>query len=308
MSIWVDKNGWPVPPQLLLGCLILEILYFRGWMQITGEGLVATDGSDSHSPALTPPDDSSLWRAWLWRGIAFPAGLLAFLAVAAAPIDTLSGSLLWVHMIQHLFLLGIIPLLLVAATPLRPLWLGLPVPVRTFLSACARPGIRRVGARVGNWLFQPTLACVLLVAGIWVWHWPPLYDLALTNDLIHDWLEHSTFLAVSLFFWSQVIPSPPLPDRLGYLGRMACIGVAIIQNVMLAAVLGFAQTPLYAPYAHLMLNNGFTALQDQRLGAGIMWTFGDLPFGIAFSVLLHGWLTSQLGEDGQVYLDEKQHA
>ena len=31
MSIWVDANGWPIPPTVLLGCLVAEILYFRGW-------------------------------------------------------------------------------------------------------------------------------------------------------------------------------------------------------------------------------------------------------------------------------------
>ena len=31
MNIWVDANGWPVPPIVLLGCLVAEILYFRGW-------------------------------------------------------------------------------------------------------------------------------------------------------------------------------------------------------------------------------------------------------------------------------------
>ena len=31
MSIWTDANGWPIPPTVLLGCLVAEILYFRGW-------------------------------------------------------------------------------------------------------------------------------------------------------------------------------------------------------------------------------------------------------------------------------------
>ncbi len=31
MNIWVDANGWPIPPTVLLGCLVAEILYFRGW-------------------------------------------------------------------------------------------------------------------------------------------------------------------------------------------------------------------------------------------------------------------------------------
>jgi cytochrome c oxidase assembly factor CtaG len=67
-----------------------------------------------------------------------------------------------------------------------------------------------------------------------------------------------------------------------------------VQNLILAVLLAFAPLPLYAPYAHLFLAPGqFSALQDQQFGAGIMWTFGDVPFGIAFSVLVQQWLASQ---------------
>ena len=99
---------------------------------------------------------------------------------------------------------------------------------------------------------------------------------------------------MSVLFWTQVIPSPPLRPRAGYLGRMVCIGIAIAQNVVLAVLLAFAQTPLYVPYAHLAHGpGGLSALQDQQLGAGIMWTFGDLPFMIAIGILLQQWLASQ---------------
>jgi cytochrome c oxidase assembly factor CtaG len=63
---------------------------------------------------------------------------------------------------------------------------------------------------------------------------------------------------------------------------------------MLAVLIGFAQVPIYAPYAHLAtIAGGLSAIQDQQFGAGIMWTFGDLPFGIAFSILIQQWLASQ---------------
>ena len=311
MSIWVDANGWPVPPYLLLGCLALEILYFRGWNIITNGIRAKQQARITRSAASTgSPTGNAQWNMWLWRGIFFSCALFAFLLVSSTPIDVLSGRLLWVHMVQHIFLLGVIPPLLVAGAPLLPVWLGLPRGARRLFKAGVSLKIRRASYQTGHWLLhQPAIACVLFVAGIWVWHWPVLYDLALTHSAVHDWLEHSTFLAVSVFFWAQVIPAPPFGTRLGHLGRMGCIGIAIIQNVMLAAVLGFAQTPSYAPYAHLMLGPGaMTALQDQHLGAGIMWTFGDLPFAITFSVLLHQWLTLQMGEDGVVELQEKQRA
>jgi putative membrane protein len=288
MSIWVDANGWPVPPTVLLGCLVAEILYFRGWrLLVKAEQAKRTASSGKYQ-----------WGSWFWRGTSFLGAMVAFLLAASAPIDILSSRLFWVHMIQHLLFLVVIAPLLVAAAPLLPLWLGLPRRARKLVKVAVKPNAWRAFYQAGQWLQQqPVIACGLLIIGTWAWHWPPLYDLALTNYAIHDWGEHVTFLAVSIIFWAQVIPSPPFHPRLGYLGRLGIVGIATVQNVVLAALLGFAQVPLYAPYAHLLQGpGGLSALQDQQLGAGIMWTFGDLPFGIALSVLVQRWLASQMDD------------
>jgi cytochrome c oxidase assembly factor CtaG len=212
-------------------------------------------------------------------------------------------------MIQHLLLLVVMAPLLVAAVPLLPLWLGLPGWAREFMKMAAKPKALRpfygLVHRVGHLLRQPAVSCALLIAGTWVWHWPALYDLALTNEVIHDWCEHLTFLAVSVLFWTQVIPSPPLRPRLGYFGSIGCLGAAIAQNVVLAVLLGFSPAPLYAPYAHLAaIQGGLPALQDQQLGAGIMWTFGDVPFVIAIFVLVQRWLATQ-SDDTSIAIKRK---
>lgn len=281
MGIWFDANGWPVPPVVLLICLVGETLYLRGWSVIVNREQVRDAGSRAGEP----------WPTWVWRGAFFTAAIFTFLLAASAPIDTLSSSLFWVHMVQHLLLLVVMAPLLVAGAPLLPLWWGLPRALRAWLRVLARWPLGRAFARLGYWLRQPAISCGLLLAGIWIWHWPTLYDLALTNDLIHDWCEHLIFIAVSVLFWTQIIPSPPLRSRASYLGKMGCIGVAIAQNVVLAILIGFAPHPIYAPYAHMVQwPGGLSALQDQQFGAGIMWTFGDVPFGVAFSVLLQRWL------------------
>ena len=299
MSIWADANGWPVPPAMLLGCLAAEILYLRGWfMLIKGEERKAllyrslTQAPIQASPAFASVKAGKYrGNSWLQRGIFFLCTIFFFLVAVSIPIDTLSSRIFWVHMIQHLLLLVVVPPLLVLSAPLIPLWLGLPNRVRKLIRTY---GVGRILYQIGCWLRQPSITCGLLVVGVWIWHWPPLYDLALTNGLIHDWCEHTTFLAVSILFWTQVIPSPPLQPRASYPGRIGCVGVAIAQNVVLAVLIGFAPAPLYAPYAHLVvMPGGLSALQDQQIGAGIMWTFGDLPFGIAFSILVHRWLVLQ---------------
>jgi cytochrome c oxidase assembly factor CtaG len=296
MDIWVDANGWPISPTVLLGCLVAVILYVRGWYMLVKEEQFKK-ATRVTTPARTS-SDTGVYQSWFWRGIYFLGSIFVFLLTASTPIDVLSGSLFWVHMIQHLLLLVVMAPLLVAGAPLIPVWLGLPTWVRSLVKASARPKVGRAFYRLGNlvgrWLRQPAISCVLLVLGTWIWHWPPLYDFALTHDAIHDWAEHITFQAVSLLFWTQVIPSYPLRPRLGYIGRIGCLGFAIAQNIILAALLGFAQAPLYAPYAHLAtLSGSLSAIQDQQFGAGIMWTFGDLPFGIAFSILIQQWLASQ---------------
>ncbi len=300
MNIWVDANGWPIPPIILLGCLVAESLYFRGWRLLIKAEQVKTTAKAKTAPAIA---DAFLgeWQggSWFWRGVFFLGAVVVLLVATSAPVDILSARYFWVHMVQHLLLLVIMAPLLVAGAPLLPLWLGLPRWARRFLKATVKLKVRLALYRLGGWLRQPAISCVILIVGTWVWHWPALYDFAMRNDFIHDWCEHLTFMAVSVLFWTQVIPSPPLHLRLSYIGRMGCVGVAIAQNVVLAVLLGFAPLPLYAPYAHLAtVAGGLSALQDQQIGAGIMWTFGDLPFGIAFSIIVQRWFAEQEEDSG----------
>lgn len=295
MSIWVDVNGWPVPPLVLLGCLVAEIVYFRGWRL-----LVNAEQRKSARTTRSPLQDGSLaalYRpdSWFWRGLYFLGALFVFLLASSAPVDIFSARFFWVHMVQHLLVLIVMAPLLVAGAPFLPLWLGLPRWGRRLIKTLR---LGRFFYELGRWLRQPPITCAILIIGIWGWHWPPLYDLALTNGIIHDWCEHLTFLVVSALFWTQIIPSPPLRPRTGYIGRMGCLGFAIAQNVILAILIAFTQVPLYTPYIHAVQGlGGFTALQDQQLGAGIMWTFGDVPFGVAFGILVQRWLATQLDED-----------
>ncbi len=83
------------------------------------------------------------WDSWFWRSMYFLAAILVFLLAASNPIDVLSGTLFWVHMVQHLLLLVVMAPLLVAGAPLIPVWLGLPDWVRGLVKAFAKLKIGR---------------------------------------------------------------------------------------------------------------------------------------------------------------------
>jgi cytochrome c oxidase assembly factor CtaG len=311
MSIWADANGWPIPPAVLLGCLVAEILYFRGWRRLVRAEQAKAVRAKDHPVVISAGTGEYHWGSWFWRGTYFLGAVIVLLLASSAPVDLLSSKLFWVHMIQHLLMLVVIAPLFVAGAPLLPFWLGLPGWVRRLVR---KSSLLKKGSPLhhfGHWLRNPVVTCALLIIGMWAWHWPALYDLALTNGVIHDWCEHLTFLTVSFLYWTQVIPSPPLRLHMGYVGRVVYLGVAIIQNVILAIVLGFAPVSLYAPYAHLITApGGLSALSDQRLGAGIMWTAGDFPFIGALCILVLLWLASQSDEaeitvQSQTYLSGK---
>jgi len=228
------------------------------------------------------------------RAALFYAGLLVIFLALATPIDALAEKLLWIHMIQHMLLLTVAPPLIVLGAPWRSLWRPLPLRFRRTVARTVTrsPGFAPIRA-LGRGLVTPFGALLAFSAGLWLWHLPAAYDLALRSSNVHA-LEHITFLVVGILFWAQVTASTPAKPTLPPLARVAYVGAGAVSNVLVAMVLAFAPTALFAPYAHLANRPGaITALQDQQIAAGIMWSAGDVPFGIAIALLVQGWLGDQ---------------
>ncbi|HEY6539821.1 MAG TPA: cytochrome c oxidase assembly protein, partial [Ktedonobacteraceae bacterium] len=164
MSIWVDVDGWPVPPIVLLGCLAAEILYFRGWFVLVKEERAREAARTRTTLSLEDSEFGTIvWDSWTLRGVYFFIAVLLALVGDSHPVDFFSGRLFWVHMVQHLFLLVVIAPLLIASAPLRPMWYGLPEQARRLLGTLARSKAARSLYFVGHWLRQPAISCLLLM-------------------------------------------------------------------------------------------------------------------------------------------------
>ncbi len=235
------------------------------------------------------------------RAFTFYAGLATIVVALATPIDALSQKLLWVHMIQHMLLLTVAAPLIVLGAPWRSLWRPLPLGfrrkvARTVYRSPVFAPLRAAAAAVAT----PLGAWLLFTVGLYAWHLPGAYDLALANTYVHA-LEHITFMVCAILFWAQVTASPPATATLSRLGRIGYTAAGSASNVVLAAILAFSPTALYPYYVHLAERpGGISALADQQIAAGIMWSIGDVPFGIAIAWLVHGWLSEQERRTGQV--------
>jgi cytochrome c oxidase assembly factor CtaG len=234
-----------------------------------------------------------------WRAASFYAGLAAILVALTSQIDALAEQLFWVHMVQHVLLLGVAAPLIVLGAPWLSIWRPLPLgfrravakgvsrspwcaPVRALARLCSRP--------LPVWL----LFNVTLVA----WHVPAAYDLAARNSVVHD-LEHLSYLVFGILLWLQVLDSPPLRARMSAMARVYYMLAGAVVGWVLSLVLAFASSPLYPFYAHQASRpGGISALADQQIAAGVMLVPGSLAMTLFIFIELYLWIgRGERGED-----------
>ena len=231
-------------------------------------------------------------RRWpAWRTAIFFAGILVVLLALVSGIEVLAADLFSVHMLQHVLLTTVAPPLLWLGEPVRPLLRGLPDGVRRGVvrPLAANPAVRGLF----HALRHPLVAVLLFVGGVYLWHWPDLYDAAVENEALHV-LEHLHFFTAALLFWSVVIDPIPFRGTLPYAARIIYLLLAgAAQNTLLGGVLSFSTRLLYPHYADRTARYGLDAVTDQRIGGALMWVVGDAVFLLGVSFAFFTWLAHE---------------
>src|SRR5439155_270627 len=129
--------------------------------------------------------------------------------------DTLPAELiLTMHMVQHLLLLDLAPVLCL---------LGLTRVLLRPVTRRVQPVERRAGP-----LAHPVFAAVFYVATMWAWHVPALYDAALQHAGIHV-LEHFCFATAGGLYWWHLLGPIRSPFRLS---GLAPIGYMVATKIL----------------------------------------------------------------------------
>ncbi len=220
------------------------------------------------------------------RTVAFLAGMLALAFALVSGIERYDTSLFSIHMVQHV-------LLMLVAAPL----LALAAPVTLVLRVSSAQTRRRwllplLHSRVVRFLAHPVVAWVMFAGTMWATHFSPLFNASLEDPVVHD-LEHLLFLSGALLFWWPAVALDPAPWRMSHPARVGYLFTQMTQNTFLAVVILNATTVLYPHYATLVRPWGISALEDQRLAAGIMWIAGDAIFLTAILAVVAGWMRAE---------------
>jgi cytochrome c oxidase assembly factor CtaG len=256
MSFAAVDYRWSFQPQVLAALALAAGVYWWRVRDLRGDR--AMSGRD---------------RA---RAVAFAAGLLTLFVALCSPIDTLGEDRLFtVHMAQHLLLADIAPILLL---------LGLS---RAFM----RPAVRRLRPleeALGP-LVHPITALAALVATMWLWHLPALYELALDHPWAHA-LEHATFFTAGVAFWWFVIEPVPPRHRLRGPAEIAYISTAKLLMGALGVVLAFSPSAIYDTYEHAPRTWGLSPAADLNVGGLEMMLEQSLVLVIVFAIAFYRML------------------
>ncbi|HET7647271.1 MAG TPA: cytochrome c oxidase assembly protein [Gaiellaceae bacterium] len=193
-------------------------------------------------------------------GLALLAAATTLAALLA--LDEYADSLLAAHMLQHMLIGDLVPLLLVLAVR------G-PVHAHLMPAPVVRAARRLRLHRLFGFVTRPGPAFVVWAGSLAVWHVPAVYDDALADEHLHA-LEHACFLVGGLLVWSVLLD--PARRRLLPGWRRVGYAVALLAaSGVLANVLVLSYRPLYPAYDEAAARPlALTPLHDQDLAALVM--------------------------------------
>jgi putative membrane protein len=221
-----------------------------------------------------------------WRIAAFAGAVVLFAAALSPPLEERADDLFVFHMVQHVLLGDLAPLLFVLSLTgplLRPL-----LALRAV--AALRP------------LAHPLVALPLWTLNLYLWHVPYLYESAVTNDAVHA-LEHLSFFTAGALMWAAVIEVLPGPAWFGTAAKLGYVVAVRLLETVLGNVFLWAGDPIYDVYSDGSRLYDVSPERDQALAGTVMMIEGSLVTIGAIAWLFLRWgaeseLRQRLIEDG----------
>jgi putative membrane protein len=250
-------TSWNFEPLQVVPTLLIGLLYARRVRTLRDVG--------------TPV---STWRIWC-----FGSSLFLILLALVSPIDAFGEEqFLFMHMIQHILLGDLAPLLFVA---------GLTGPIlRPVLSL---PGVWRL-----RFLTHPLVALPLWALNLYVWHIPFLYQGALHHSAVHA-LEHFCFFSFGAIMWAAVLETLPGPEWFGTGAKLGYVAGVRLLETILGNVFIWSGAVFYPFYEHPTDMWGISALGDQQIAGAVMMVEGSI---VTLGAL--AWLFLKMAQESEL--------
>jgi putative copper resistance protein D len=228
--------------------------------------------------------------AWpVGRTVAWLCGCAVILLATSSGIGRYAPAMFSIHMVSHMLLSMLAPILLVLGGPVTLALRALP-PV----GKDAPPGPREwllalLHSPVSRFLTHPVVALALFVGSFYALYFSGLFDSALDLHWAHLAMNAHFLLTGYVFYW-PVIGIDPAPRRIPPLGKLGMVFASLPFHAFFGVILMGMNTVVGERfYRSLDLPWITDLLADQRLGGGIAWSAGELPLLVVVVALLVQW-------------------
>ena len=205
------------------------------------------------------------------QAAAFTGAMIALLIALVSPLDGLGEDYLFsAHMLQHVLLGDIAPLLLLLALS----------------RVMMRPATRRLVSveRALGPLANPVTGILVWLFLMYLWHIPALYDAATEHSLLHAF-EHACFFAAGLALWWPLIQPVPMRRSLTGMQPLGYIASAKGGLAALGLYLAWSTSVLYPYYETTPRIWGLSPTEDQNVGGVIMMVEQSMTLVLVLVVL-----------------------
>ncbi|MBD3007362.1 MULTISPECIES: cytochrome c oxidase assembly protein [unclassified Streptomyces] len=256
-------------PFFLVGCLLALGLYGWGVARLRRRG-----------------------DAWpVGRVVSFVLGVLTIAVAMCTKLNDYGMVMFSVHMVQHMIISMVSPILLLLGAPVTLTLRALPAAGR------GRKGPRELlvallHSRYMRIITHPAFTIPLFIASLYALYFTPLFDFLMESKAGHiAMMVH--FLAVGLVFFWPIMGVDPGPHRPGYVMRMLELFSGMPFHAFFGIALMMASEPMVGAYKHPPASLGIDALSDQTWAGGIAWAFSEIPSVIVLVALVYQWYKSE---------------
>lgn len=279
VAIGYDFDGPPTPARVLFdwrfdlifgtAAIVLALGYLVGLRRLRARG--------------------DAWAAG--RTVAWLLGCATLLFTTSSGLGRYMPAMFSMHMIAHMLLSMLVPILLVLGAPVTMALRALPT------AGAGPPGAREwllaaLHSRVSRVLTNPVVATVLFVAGFYGLYFGGIFDVAVSAHAAHVLMNVHFLLSGYLFYW-VVIGVDPTPRPIPHLAKVGMVFASLPLHAFFGVVMMGMQTVLGETfYRSLHLSWHTDLLGDQHLGGGIAWAAGEIPLVVVMIALLVQWRRS----------------
>lgn len=242
--------------------------------------------------------------AWSWgRTASWFAGVVILVFATQSGLARYAKVMFDVHMIEHMTLSMVVPILLV---------LGGPV---TLALRALKPAARRGDRGPREWLTtilhsrfarivgHPAIATAIFISSTYALYFTPLYAEAMQEHLGHIWMTLHFLISGSLFFW-VIIGVDPGPHRLPYVGKLLTLFVTMPFHAFFGVALMMTGSVIASVYYDQLGRTwGGPLLEEQQNGGAIAWGFGEIPTLMVLLAIAVQWYQD---EDRKARRDDRK--